>query len=422
MLWHESLFDEPLELVVRAAAANAALICLKAAIAKVIEYNGTLDGFLKIRESAATTDAKVIQAEIEALRIDIEKTNHTYDNTLKHMDTIVIAFSNFMGEVCKGTAKDVSKIIREYFKTGGIKQPTEATSQNQKSWWAQMKRIAQAIGDKFYSLVGSREPELEPMVEDSDSIKDFEPGTNSYVVRGSEHAKEARAFVEHIRQRVLRIFLSAHRRTQRQLMEASAALSKQVWDDINTNLSGILEDAQERLKRTFDVTLDLPEPSLKISESALPEFDFDVVNQGIETYTRYIEQRGRFGKIKRWFGDLFNERWGYHKIEESREISTIDLIVLRDQAMLKLGAFEMEMRMQAETFVKSVLRKAVDDYFKSLEAYIEAFRGDLLDALDDKRLENDRLQALYSTIKKLKGEVDDLLHDGRSLAEALEAA
>lgn len=69
-----------------------------------------------------------------------------------------------------------------------------------------------------------------------------------------------------------------------------------------------------------------------------------------------------------------------------------------------------------------MLRQSVDAYFTNLATYLEAFRGDLLDALDDKRLEADRLAALYTTIQKLQTEVEDLLHDGRMLAEALEVS
>ncbi|HJQ25055.1 MAG TPA: dynamin family protein [Blastocatellia bacterium] len=421
-LWRNSLFDEPLEMVIRAAAANAAIISLKSAIAKVVEYNRVLDRFLKIRATAATTSAETLQSEITGLQSDVSKTGKAYDIALDHMKEMVEFFSSFVDVVCQNASDDVGNILDEYFKTGKIMQLAKDKSAERHSL---LRQLLTKIGEKFSPLVETAEKQpgidLKAMAQDFDPATGFDSKTGTYVLRGHAHANEAKALVARIRKSILDVFLAVSRATQTRLASASATLSNQLWADIDSNLKDVLESAEQRLKRSFDITFTFPKPNLEMSETVFRDYGTNVVRQKAEKYERYVERKGVAGKVKRWFADFFGERWGYDKIQETREVSTINLGALRDQANQKLGVFKYEMQRQAENFVSSVLRESVDSYFDDLKKYIEAFRGDLLDALSDKNLEKDRLQALYETIKKLKSEVDDLLHDGTSLKTALEA-
>lgn len=420
MLWKDSLFDQPLQQVIRIAAANAALISLKAAVAKVIEYGRTCDAFLKIRESATTTEAERIQAEIDALQDDIEKTRRTYDATLQRMDIIVANFAEVVGELCKTASKVVGKLLGKYFQTGTL-NPAPPRKEARRS--SRLLKAGRDVGQTFLAWLtkteGNERSRVEGIVSQPNTSRDFEAGNRAHVLRGPDHVQEARALVRRIRERIQTVFLKTHDLTQGQLKEASEALAEQVLSNVQENLKEVLHDAHQRLKRSFNVNVDFPHPVLKPAQGAFVETDFDVIRSGLERQTRYTEESGSWASVKRFFGDIFGEMWGYSEIKEEREISTVDLHALRDQVMRQLGSLESDIRRQAEGFVKNDLRAAVDNYFRALEEYLDAFRGDLGDALQDKRLADNRLQALHSTITDLKANVEDLVADGGSLAQAL---
>ncbi len=422
-LWRKSLFDQPLDQVVRVAATNAALISLKSAVAKVVEYNQVLDYFLKIRETAATTDAKIIQAEIEALHDDIEKTERAYNGILQELEKMVQGFSEFMTEVCGYATEDVKSIIGEYFKTGKVMQETKNRLSKRRSY-SLLRRIAEDLGEKINTIFDwdkDADSALAFPTRDFDPATGFDAQKGRYVVRGVSHEKDAQLLLTRIRERILKVFLVVNRTTQRTMETASAELSNHLRGHIESSLKEILESAQQRLKRAFDIDFEFPKPNLVYTPNSAHEFEVNVIKKEKETYQHLVAQQGKKAKVKRWFGDLLGKKWGYDKVKSTREISTVDLTELRDQAMKKLGAFEMEMQTQAKTFVNSDLRRSVDAYFDELKKYIEAFRGDLLDAINDKKLEKNRLQTLHDEIKRLKGNVDDLLSDGNSLKVSLEA-
>jgi Dynamin family len=421
-LWRESLFDEPLEQVIRVAATNAALISLKSAVAKIVEYNQVLDYFLKIRETAATTNAKIIQAEIEGLQSDIAKTESAYSEILQELEKMVEDFSEFMKEVCGYATEDVKTILSEYFRTGQVLQKTKDRLRKRRTY-SLFRRIAENIGDSIQTLFDwdkDADSALAFPTQDFPAT-DFDAMKGKFVVRGPAHEKDAQQLLTRIRERILKVFLAINRKTQRTMAAASAELSSHLRGQIEASLKEILESAQQRLKQAFDIDFEFPKPDLNYTTDSAHEFEVNVIKKEQETYYRLVEQEGKKGKVKRWFGEFFGKQWGYDKVKSTREISTVDLTELRDQAMKKLGGFAMEMQTQAETFVNSVLRLSVDAYFNELKKYIEAFRGDLLDAINDKQLEKDRLQALHDKIRELKGNVNDLLSDGSSLKASLEA-
>jgi hypothetical protein len=259
------------------------------------------------------------------------------------------------------------------------------------------------------------------MVRDFDPAAGFNKKTGTYEIQGESHRKKAEALLSKISQRLLDVFLEADYLMRTTLAKEASALSDRFRTDIESSLKEILSAAQERLKRAFDITFEFPEPSLKMSDMILQEFDSNVLQSERRVNEIHVPQAGRVGSVKRWFGDWVGAWWGYDVVTEKIQISTINLNVLRDEAMKRLGGFQTEMRQQAESFVNSVLREAVDAYFDRLKQYIEAFRGDLLDALNDQRLKKESLEELHGRIKKLKSKVDDVLSDSSSLESALEA-
>ena len=70
-LWKNSLFDDPLAEIIKNGSENAALMSLKSAIAKMLEYDKQIIESIRLRVNALNTDIDVIENHINALDDDI---------------------------------------------------------------------------------------------------------------------------------------------------------------------------------------------------------------------------------------------------------------------------------------------------------------------------------------------------------------
>jgi len=70
-LWHNSLFDHPLAEVIKNGSENAAIMSLKSAIAKMLEYDKKIIESIQFRINALTTDIDVIENHINCLEEDL---------------------------------------------------------------------------------------------------------------------------------------------------------------------------------------------------------------------------------------------------------------------------------------------------------------------------------------------------------------
>ena len=250
--------------------------------------------------------------------------------------------------------------------------------------------------------------------------RDFHP-QQTLKFRGSDHVDKAQKSIESIRDRIKPVYDEAARQIEQRLNKISEELSNQIATDVEKELRGILEEAKERLKRDFQVTLDFPKLELNIDTAGLEEIGSSVVKQESESRRAGRKKKTHlFASVTRFFGSIFREDWGYDEVYEKRKISTINMAALQEAAMKGLEHFSSKMQNRAKDLAQSQ-EEALSDHFDKLKEYLEAFRGDLLDACEDKQGEASSLEERHSRIQKFLSEVEDVLHDTQKFNESLEA-
>ena len=410
-LWKRSLFAGPLDNVIGVAARNASLVCLKAATAKLLEYNRTLDNFLKIRDSATTKDIKELQGVIEYLQDDIEKINKERQTAEERMKARLDKFPQLVKGRCEYCSGQIELVIKEYFKTGNLSHPQQGSLVPKDQGKAQ---------DLFFGWVREwLSKPFDPVPPTLQTKPDFLPQQSSREFRGTNHADEAKKFVERVRGRLQSVYENAARLIEQDLNEASEGLSNHITIDLEEGLSDILEKAKERLEKDFKITLEFPKLDLNRAVETLPPLSPSVVKPSIYYKSRFVEKSGIFANIARFF-DVFDRGWGREQIREGHRSSTIDITDLRDAAMKQLGSFSSEMQGRAKKLAQDQ-NETLGDHFDALKDYLEAFRGDLLDTCQDKQRETYSLEDRHNRIQGFLFEVRDIQHDTQSFNESLEA-
>ena len=408
-LWKESLFADPLNNVIRVGARNASLVCLEAAAGKLLEYNRTLDSFLKIRNGAMTKNLKELQRAIENLQGDIEKVNKKKEAVELGTKARLDEFPEIIRAGCEGWSNQLRQIIEQYFKTGKVRPPSQGWLKE--NFRKALDRLGKWVPERFMKPLDIPARQTHP---------DFSP-QQTLKFRGSDHADEARKFIESIRKRIRPVYHEAASQIEQRLNETSEELSNQITAEAEKELRAILEEAKKRLQRDFHITLDFPKLVLNIDTVGLEEIDLALAKQESESYTTKKKKTHIFASVTRFFGSIFGEDWGQDVVHKKRRISTIDMDTLQHTAIKGLGRFSSKMQDRAKELAQAQ-GEALSDHFDNLKEYLEEFRGDLLDTCEDKQCEAYSLEERHSRIQKFLSEVEDVLHDTQKFNESLEAS
>ena len=408
-LWKRSLFAGPLDNVISVAARNASLVCLKGATAKLLGYNRTLDNFLNIRDSTTTKAAKELQGAIENLQDDIENVNKERQKAEAKMTARLDKFPQLIKNRCEYCSGQIRQVIKEYFKTGNLSPPPQKRRSRFQEAWDWLGEWVQEWLSKPFDPVPPTQ-QIKP---------DFSPQRLSCEFRHTDHVDEAKKFIKRIRDRLQPVYKNATRLIEQDLNEASEELSNHIKADLEEGLSDILEKAKERLQNEFKITLDFPKPQLNIAIEALSPLGPDVVRSSSYETTRSVKKPGTWADITRRL-DIFERGWGYKQIREKHGSSTIDMSDLRAAAMEQLGSFNSEIQGRAKELVRDQ-NKALSNHFDDLKDYLEAFRGDLRDAYEDKKNDVRSLDERHKKIQNLLLDIEDIRQNTQTFSESLEA-
>ena len=318
-------------------------------------------------------------------------------------------FPQLIKDRCEYCSGQIGQVIKEYFKTGNLSPPPQKRrSRFQEAWDWLGEWVPEWLSKPFDPVTPSPQQ----------TRPDFSPKQSLCKFHGTNHAAQAKKFIERIQDRLQPVYKNSTRLIEQDLNEASKEMSSYVTTDLKEGLSDILEKAKERLQKDFKITLDFPELELNRDETLLP-LSPDVVKSSPYFRPRTVDKPGRLAELARFF-DIFKKGWGRKQIQEEHERSTIDMTDLQKAAMGQLGSFGSKMQSHAEELVRDQ-NKALSSHFDALTNYLEEFRGDLLDARQDKQRETYSLEERHNRIQEFLSEVRDIKHDTKSFDESLKA-
>ena len=423
--WEDSLFEEPLEKVVRKAAQNAALIAIESGLDKARGAAGLVDKFLKIRHSAATLDAARLISEIEVLHKNIDQIERARLEAKQSAEASIEEFLEGIESAADGAREAVKKFINTYFTTGAPPNREEVRGEVREKVAVQIRNIYKKIWNFVMSKgssphgSGGSTPDGQTREEEGFPKSDFVPCENR-TFEGPDREKEAKDFVKMIQNRVKSIFEDAETGAESVLQAAIADVKSRVDNIVGQHLGSILRAAQERLDEVFHLQVQFPAPNITaVAAMSSTEPMGNAIEHTENEYTRREGKAQFLGGVKRFFGDLFGEDWGYERIEITVSSVIVSLDALESGASEQIREFGANYRSEVKRHMDDVLN-SLNCHFDEIKSILQRFSGDLSDALDDKSLDKDNLQSLIDTVNLHLETVEEILLDLDQVETGLE--
>ena len=363
--WEDSLFEKPLEKVVRKAAQNATQIALESGIYQAQKSAILVEEFLKSHRKTNTQNASDLASKIANFGIYITKIKSTRAVVKKATQAPLSEFMN-----------DVRSVVTE---TGEFVQ-------------AEITGVLNV-------------------------------NSTEHVFEGKFAETGAQIIVRKIIKRFNKIFQKADKLNNGGVQAAITKVGRRVDDIVKQHLGSISEGAPKDLEETFvevfDVQVHLPEPNIAAAATMSATKDLGgVIKRSERTYSQRIKQRSFVGSVKRDIGYIarffvkdLGIDWGYDWKDFAVPTTEIRFDRLKNSALKRNMEFEKYYESEAKKYAEDEIPSNLASYFDEVETYLQRFSGVLLDAQDNKELRAEELQLLIDTVDKHLEIVEEILLD-----------
>lgn len=399
-LWEESLFDAPLEGVIRTAHAQAAGFAIDAAAAKLVDVAERIDNFLTIRETALTKSAKVLQEQINALQNDIARVEDSEREARNSAEKMLSELADGTQQVFAKVKNDAAASLDLYF--------CEGKRVERESYERQQAEIRKKKGLKrvFSNLLNSVPRTVLRGVADFDS--------SNPVMKFQNH-NDAKELILKVEGAISQVVSEAEITMRDAMDSVITAFQGEFSEGALANSKELIEEMKGRLKdQGFVVNLRTPSASsLSLSFSG-SEMLSDVVGERTKTVTRRRRQEGVWGTICSWFD---TDDWGWEEYEISESYYEVDIRKIKEATTRQIESAFMGLDQAVATYIKKPLNDGISDFFTSFKRVVEQIRGDLLQSVRDQEHSKAEQVALTQRLNNLRKDVPDILIDTRALKD-----
>ncbi|SET45735.1 Dynamin family protein [Natronincola peptidivorans] len=396
-LWNISLFDEPLAEVIKQAFSEAGLISMKSAVDKMYAYDQQVIDSLGLRFGGLQAKIELLQQHIDNLEGDIKKVKESNKKAQDKSKKTVKEMKDRLKEILEKSSNVLDIGIDSLFKEEKSKEKErEIENREQRKENTYMSTLLGAISAAIGTLPKEKRDSL-----------DINPnGPNIFTKE--EKAKE---FVNSLYDVINESVGNFSQEVEKHCKSLIKSIEKDLWGNIEREMGSVLKEAAIKLNESFEVKIQLSSPK--------PEpmnINFDLIQQKLikeeekkRTGTRYE---------RRWY-----TLWLYeHEVEYTytEKVYEVDAKAIGSKAKKALNKKYDDLEKALHDFINKDTKKKIDEYFKELELYLERFRGDLLDAKKDKKLEEKDLQNLLVSMKVIKENVTEHSKDVKAVKVGIE--
>jgi flagellar hook-basal body complex protein FliE len=409
-LWKKSRFDAPLNEVVVKAANQAALVSMQSATAKMLDFGNRLENFLEIRRGGLTKTVQELQGLIKGLKQDIVEVEQAEKKAEQALQTLVDEFlkvAHFKYE----NSKELLKIALEgYFQEGKKIEASvlEKKREELEQQFVQTRKEHEGFFEAFWVVISGqskKEAQLRRKAKDAATALDFDPSNPRVTFDDKQVAK---FFLRTINDKIISIVTDAGQQLEIALKDLSKGLEKTIPKILTERIGEILENAQRRLQGAgFSIEFNVPEPNLKSGGVDMSEILLATLKEDTRTIWKRDTRRkkGFWGKTTRFFGEFFHkDSWGMEEYlySEEERIHVINMEKVRKRVLADLESNVQRLNKSHQEFFDNILKPDLDKYFGGLKDYLEEFRGDLKDSINDHKLDEQAQQQLMQQIVALK--------------------
>ena len=363
-LWKRSGFAPFLEKAISAIMAEVAPRCMESALNLCLVRLQGLCEDTKLRQSGIAKKAEELQGGIEALNAEL---------------------SNL--QKCRGSLDgEVSKIKKRLRQT--VNENIERLRRDVRK---QLSQNLPDSADNSFKNTFSRYLKIIP-----------NPGVFEF-----ESEEDAKSFANKVAESTNLIVKNQLNKTCKDTEEETDELIKELSDLLESKTKPIIESARNRLKKDFDVSLDLDtikivdvytrvnEPGTSYSRGF--DFDFQVLlNKLFDNIFafiwEYIILQNPIVKAIRDGIRSLAAFFGFKTEEKAKYI--IKLMPYIEEVIKVIENNREKIKTQAEAYIESYFQHKIDRYFKALDSYLGNYRDDLEQSLKDKNLPLQKLDEL----------------------------
>lgn len=415
-LWVNSRFDAPIRQIVVQAAAQAAMISLKSALAKLVDYGRRIDAFLLLRHGALGQDVEKLRGLIARLERTIASIAEAEAEARRQVFRITALYGTVLGRIDGDVRDTLRAALAQYFKSGRYDATAVAAlfAERLEQSRRQIAVTSGTAADRFAAAL-TPGPAGTPAEL---SAADFDP---SQPVSRFDQAPAARAFAGRIAEHVKAITQDAVRIAEERLRAAASLLEDEVASALRGSVGGILEQARQMLHHQgFRMEIAFQDPKL---DGVGLGFD-DLIAAGLSQQSTIRkgrrESQSMLGVVGRWWkGD--QSEWGYETVTTRETHYQVDIDLIRAVLFDTLKPASKELADEARADLDQALDPKVLAHFQSLRTYLESFRSVLRDGIEDHRRTERSLDSLARVIDRLSGGLAELNRDVAAAKVRLDA-
>lgn len=356
-LWKSSLFEAPLTEIVKKGSEKAALISLRSAVAKMLDYDRKVVEGLQVRQRAINTDIRHIEEHIHSLEEDVVLVKEGQSDARRKIDESIKALEGRVNELFGRCEEVANQEVRAIFSC--------AQSNN----WLTRRLTG------FIDLTPVKKPI--GVTLDIKGYNDFETEA------------EARLFLNKIIDAVAGYIEPVLDEMQHTLQAAVDEMAEDIWASVNRRLAKVLKAAEERLQESFALTPEFPKPrvrSVKVDFSRLRQ---GAVQEGTITKTGIKYER-------RWYTLWCRRHEATYQYQD--KVYRVQTMEIAQQLQRLLADDHSQIKTALEKYIQEEFGKSLNSHFTEVADYLERFRGDLMDSKRDRELETGKLEQLQEAM------------------------
>lgn len=389
-LWEQSLFEAPVNGVIRFAQRRAAILALSSAASKLLDTATRLANFFNTRETALGKSSKELQEQIEALQRDIDRVEESETSAREVADATLKDLKKDSDAMMKQVKSQVSIAIEHIFEERKKEEAAQAAALHQAvvastTFWGSFLGI----------LAGSRAGAHRDHARSDTPYFDSKNPVMRFTSRSEAEAKLAAVHKE-----LNRIIQAGESSMKDSMSTALDSFQKNFAGNVLARARLIIDEMRSRLKGDgFDLRLDIPEAATLSLPAGGSQLVAELIAEKTETQGRRRRQSGAWGTVCSWFG---TDDWGWEDYSVNVDVYEIDSRAIRKAVGKDIDAVFEGLDDALLEKIRTPLQKGIDRFFHQFRETVEHIRGDLLQGQEDKRRTRTEQEDLLRCLAELK--------------------
>ena len=383
-LWKKSGFDPFIEQAIAALIANAAPKCLATALNLSRNRLLELRDDLNLRSNAISQDTEKLQAEIKALEADLTYLE-SCRTRLQGVDDIKQKLQQKLEVILQQLKQEANISIEDYF------------AEEEYERGDLLKKADIKTRGLLLSNLGGFEILPKWMSENLKSGLEYK--TSGIVSFETELEAEyfAQEAIVWAKQRLESLLLKVRESAEIEIKNAGVDLGEFLIQETQP----IIDRAKNRLQTNFEITLDLPSPTIQTEE------EIAIEQQLVKTKTRLVDNGYEERLIRKrawyyWFGVVpFYSQERHQKPYKKENYYTVSVHELVTQINISSESFVAEITKKIIIYLEEELQQQVNLFFAQLDDYLGNYLQSLQQAQSDRKLSLEQREKLSNNLVRL---------------------